>query len=41
MTKKSTKEPKNNGNIVQTLPIASTSTNSKSSKNAKKIVNMI
>jgi hypothetical protein len=41
MRKKSTKEPKNNGNIVQTLPIASTSTNSKSSKNAKKSVNMI
>jgi hypothetical protein len=41
MRKKSTKEPKNNGNIVQTLPIASTSTNSKLSKNAKKSVNMI
>jgi hypothetical protein len=41
MRKKFTKEPKNNGNIVQSLPIASTSTNSKSSHNAKKSVNMI
>jgi len=41
MKKKSTKEPKNNGNIVQSLPIASNSTNSKLLKNAKKSVNMI
>lgn len=41
MRKKSTKESKNNGNIVETLPIASISTNSKSSKNAKKSVNVI